>query len=143
MSRSNSIFVRSLRAYFASWKVFNPGFLETAVTVNLPNVKTVEMETWANEGEPTAEVRKNSARTPHADHALDIQEVSSAAMTCACHVCYDAENERVCGQGLVSTTLGVAETDVAAISCRPVSSSTVYIFMRENTTHETLRSQRI
>lgn len=37
-------------------QVCNPGFLPTAVTVNLPNAKPVEMETWANEGEPTAEV---------------------------------------------------------------------------------------
>lgn len=35
----------------------NPGFLPTSLTVKLPNAKPVEMETWANEGEPTADVR--------------------------------------------------------------------------------------
>lgn len=37
-------------------QVSNPGFLPTSVTVKLPNAKPVEMETWANQGEPTAEV---------------------------------------------------------------------------------------
>ncbi|CAN0346344.1 unnamed protein product [Ectocarpus sp. 6 AP-2014] len=41
-------------------QVSNPGFLPTSVTVKLPNAKPVEMETWANEGEPTAEeLRQN------------------------------------------------------------------------------------
>lgn len=39
-----------------SKKVSNPGFLPTSLTVKLPNAKPVEMETWANQGEPTAEV---------------------------------------------------------------------------------------
>lgn len=28
------------------------------MSLNLPNTKSVEMETWANEGEPTEEVRQ-------------------------------------------------------------------------------------
>ncbi|CAM9332987.1 unnamed protein product, partial [Hapterophycus canaliculatus] len=41
-------------------QVSNPGFLPTSLTVKLPNAKPVEMETWANEGEPTAdELRQN------------------------------------------------------------------------------------
>ncbi|CAN0227337.1 unnamed protein product [Discosporangium mesarthrocarpum] len=37
------------------FQVSNPGFLSTAFSVNLPNKKNIEMETWATEGEPTEE----------------------------------------------------------------------------------------
>ncbi|CAM9458925.1 unnamed protein product, partial [Choristocarpus tenellus] len=42
------------------FQVGNPGFLPTDFSVNLPNKKNIEMETWASEGEPTEEdLRQN------------------------------------------------------------------------------------
>lgn len=51
---------RALYMYDTLEQVCNPGLLPTSVTVNLPNAKPVEMETWANQGEPTAEVCDDS-----------------------------------------------------------------------------------